>query len=625
MNNKHLLLAIAFLLTSFSLFAQGNFGIKLGNDVDTGTCTRFEQVLANKPKEIYFGTVRKGDLLYLNVTDEQWFKTLMNDKLDGIAIDVIPKDKYLCGVDLPDTQIKGTLLKPVYKAKLLKGLKKESENSWLTLVGRVPAALKDKSLEFNILFLSNKSLCSYYNIYNLESYPWSLLDMGIYLDELVYKNDGRISEYKMSKESFKTLNFTIPFEKNKSQYLPVDVKPIYDSLNLTDYKISKIKINAYASVEGSVEINERLQKERGNSIVQSLKSYTRESVETEVVTSENWTEFFESIQGTKNANLGQLSKKEIKEKLASSLGVELEPILSKHRKGVITIELSKIVRYKGMSNQELVISFNSTLKKGDFENAMIIQKALFDRALKTSDPSVLARMEIPKQEKYADFNNNQAVFGYYQDASQALIAKRKLEEVLEVAPLNKKVRYNLTAIDIYLYRYDFEEMKERDLKIQIRSLKKYGIDNKLILRMLTNMEIIKAEKKRREKKYKEKDAAIKSIKASYKLIPLSDVDYLSLAQFLTYYDNVESSKQLLYPVVSKVDTNEDLLFYYINQTIVSNTMVAQNDYRVILNNANGQNPKRFCKLFDASTEGGVTFQLVDNDYLRRSYCENCKD
>jgi hypothetical protein len=625
MNNKYLLSISAFLLFSLSLFAQGNFGLKLGNDIEAGTCSRFEQLLANKPKEIYFGTVRKGDLLYLNVTDAGWFKSLMNDKFDGIAIDVIPKDKYECGVDLPDTQIKGTLLKPVYKAKLLKGLKKESENSWLTLVGRVPAALKDKSLEFNILFLSNKSLCSYYNIYNLESYPWSLLDMGIYLDQLVYKNDGRISEDKMSKESFKTLNFTIPFEKNKSQYLPVDVKPIYDSLNLTDYKISKIKINAYASVEGSIEINKRLQKERGNSIVQSLKSYTKESIETEVLTSENWAEFFESIQKTKYSELGQLSKQEIKEKLAGPLGIELEPTLSRHRKGIITIELSKIVRYKGMSNQELVGTFNSTLKKGDFENALIIQKALFDRALKNSDPGILAQMEIPKQEKYADFNNNQAVFGYYHDARQALIAKRKLEEVLEVAPSNKKVRYNLTAIDIYLYRYDFEEIKERDLKIQIRTLKKYGIDNKLILRMLTNMDIIKAEKNRREKKYKEKDAAVTSIKASYKLIPLSDADYLSLAQFLTYYDNIESSKALLYPVVSKVDANEDLLFYYINQTIVSNTMVAKSDYRIILNNANGQNPKRFCKLFDASTEDGVTFQLVHNDYLRSSFCENCKN
>ncbi|MEO9952387.1 hypothetical protein [Nonlabens sp.] len=622
MNIKSSLL-ILFLLGSFLLSAQNDFGIKLGSDVETSSCSHFEQVFANKPKEIYFGTERKGDLIYFRVTDQEWFKSLLKNKLDGIAIDVIPQDNYLCGKELPDSHIKGTLLKPVYKAKILKGLKKEGENSWKVLVGRVPAHLKNKSLEFNILFLSNKSLCKYYNIYNLESYPWNLLDMGIYLDELVHKNDGRIIDEEVSKKSFKTLNFTIPFEKNKSQYSPQDVKPIYDSLNLTDYKISKIKINAYASVEGSKEINDRLQNERGKSIIASLKSYTKGKVATEVITSENWAEFFKSIQGTKNAALGQLSKQEIKVKLAGALGIELEPTLSLHRKGIVTIELSKIERYKGMSNQELVRTFNNTLKKGDFENAQIIQKALFDRSLKVSDPSVLAKMEIPKQAKYADLNNNQAVFGYFQDASQAFIAKGELEEVLEVAPSNKKVKYNITAIDIYLYRYDFEEIKERDLKIQIRGLKKYGINNKLILRMLTNMDIIKAEKKRREKKYKEKDAAVKSIKASYKLIPLSDADYLSLAQFLTYYDNVESSKALLYPIVSKVDANENLLFYYINQTIVSNTMVAKNDYRVILSNANGQNPARFCKLFDASTEDGVTFQLVENNYLRRTYCESC--
>ncbi len=625
MKNKLPLFLLIFFTSILFIDAQNNYGIAFDKDENPDNCSNYNRMMSTKAKEIGFNIERQGNSLYLRVTDKKWFESVLKNKTDGIAIDVIPRDNYLCGVELPDTQIRGTLLKPIYKGKLLQGLKKKGSNSWLTLVGRVPVELIDKDLEFNILFLGNKTMCGYYNIYNLESYPWNLLDMGMYLDELKYKNDGEIAEVETTKQKFKTLKFTIPFEKNKSQYYPEDVKPIYDSLNLTDYKISKIKINAYASVEGSKEINERLQKERGNSIVASLKSYTKDNVTTEVVTSENWAEFFESIQDTENAILAQLSKQEIKQKLVGSLSTKLEPILAQHRKGIVTIELSKIVRYKGMSNQELVNTFNTTLKKGDFENAMILQKALFDRALKAADPSLLAKMEIPQQEKYAVFNNNKAVFGYYQDASQALVAKRELEEVLEVAPKNKKVRYNITAIDIYLYRYDFEGIEERDLKVQIRGLKKYGINNKLILRMLTNMDIIKAEKKRREKKYKEKDAAVKSIKNTYQLIDLSNADYLSLAQFLTYYDNVESSKTLLYPVVSKVDANEDLLFYYINQTIVSNTMVAQNDYRVILSNAYGQNPERFCQLFNASTENGVTFQLVENDYLRRNYCENCRD
>jgi len=73
-----------------------------------------------------------------------------------------------------------------------------------------------------------------------------------------------------------------------------------------------------------------------------------------------------------------------------------------------------------------------------------------------------------------------------------------------------------------------------------------------------------------------------------------------------------------------VDVNEDLLFYYVNLTIVNDFLVKQQDYRVILNNAYAQNPQRFCRLFNASTEEGVTFQLLSNEYLRLTYCESCK-
>ncbi|GAK88463.1 hypothetical protein JCM19297_2976 [Nonlabens ulvanivorans] len=547
----------------------------------------------------------------------------MNNKFDGIAIDVISSDLYNCGVELPKTQIKGQLLKTVYKDKLLKNLEQDGSNSWLTEVGIVPAALKNKSLEFNILFLSNKTMCQYYNIYNLESYPWNLLDMGIYLDKIVYKEEGINNENELKKTKFKTFNFIIPFEKNKSQYSVEDVKPIYDSLDLTDYKISKIKINAYASVEGSAAINKKLQTERGNSIVNSLKSYLKENVQTEVLNSENWTEFFQSIQETSFASLKDLSKEEIKAKLVGATAQKLEPILAQHRKGVVTIELTKIERFKNMSSAELVTSFNSKLKEGDLENAMIIQQALFDRSIKESNPELLKQMEIPQQLKYADFNNNKAAFGYYQDPRNALIAKNKLLKVLEVAPKNKKIHYNLTAINIYMHRYNFEVIDEQDLRLEIRALKKYGIDNKLIQRMMINLNIIKAEKKNRAKKYNEKDLAVKFIKSAYNRISLSNTDYLSLAQFLTYYDNTQSSINLLQPVVKRVDVNEDLLFYYINQTIVQNNYVAQDSYRSILSNAYSQNPQRFCKLFKASTEDGVTFQLLNNDYLRRSYCDNC--
>ena len=40
-------------------------------------------------------------------------------------------------------------------------------------------------------------------------------------------------------------------------------------------------------------------------------------------------------------------------------------------------------------------------------------------------------------------------------------------------------------------------------------------------------------------------------------------------------------------------------------------------------NAINMNNDRFCKLFSSSLSDGVTFQLLENEYLRKTYCENC--
>lgn len=118
-------------------------------------------------------------------------------------------------VSIEDIQIKGELLKPVFSRDLRRGLKPYDDKFYRTFVGEIPSNTTSKSLEYNILFLNNNNLCRYQIIYNLESYPWELLDMGMYLDSLTY---NRKAIKPQSKEGYvlknKTLKFIIPFEKN---------------------------------------------------------------------------------------------------------------------------------------------------------------------------------------------------------------------------------------------------------------------------------------------------------------------------------------------------------------------------------------------------------------------------
>jgi hypothetical protein len=142
--------------------------------------------------------------------------------------------------------------------------------------------------------------------------------------------------------------------------------------------------------------------------------------------------------------------------------------------------------------------------------------------------------------------------------------------------------------------------------------------------MLVNFHIVKAGKNMRARKYDEKDASVEFIVDSYENFNLSDYDYLSLAQFLTYYSNIDDATDLLEEKVRTITIDEDLLFYYLNLTITNKYNVASKNYRTIMLNAINMNRERFCKLFNSSLDNGVTFQLLENEYLRKTYCENCE-
>ncbi|AXP80369.1 hypothetical protein CJ739_1278 [Mariniflexile rhizosphaerae] len=627
LNKYSLPLVISLLIFNFTILkAQNTFGIVFpGNDRDQ-KCQQCFQTFNQKPKEVLFSIVREQSNLYFQVNDKVWFNKLFKNPKDGLAIDIVSKEIYGCDeIIIGNPQIKGELLQPIFTSKLKSNLKSSGDNLFRVHVGNIPNTLLNKELEFNILFLSNNNLCRYYWIYHLESYPWDLLDMGMYLDSLTYnpKQIKTISDDEVVIRN-KTLKFKIPFQKNKAEYSQVDIKPIYDSLRLTNYYIKAIKIKAYSSIEGSLERNIKLQESRAKSIVLALQSFQKPTIQTEVSSSENWVEFLNDIKGTKHENLKALSKNQIKGKLNGALSEELEPILKNHRKAVLELELERIDKYVNMSADELMGKFNASIKLGDINEALEIQNSIFEK-MKTKEikPDFLKKMEVPKQSKFVKIFNKNSAFRAALDIRLSLIVYNELLELEKLAPKDGEVKYNITAIAIKLWRHKAIPIEETKLKNQISALKNHKIHSSLIDRMLVNFHIIKAENLMRERDYENKDKSVSFINSHYNNFPLSDYDYLSLAQFFSYYANTDLSVKLLEDKAKSIDINEDLLFYYLNLTLINNDLTQDPNYRTIMLNAINMNKERYCKLFNSIDKGGVTFQLLQDDYLKETYCENC--
>ncbi|KQC28870.1 hypothetical protein [Flagellimonas eckloniae] len=631
MRLTHLFVFLFSTVSFTSVIAQNTFDIVFPRtEVErSANCARCLQVFAQKPKEVNFSIqMDKTKTLYFQVNDKEWFNILFKNAGDGIAVDIVDKNRYDCSELAPEPQqIRGTLLKPVYAPALKKTLKITDEDRYRVRVGKLPASLYNKEVEFNILFLSNKTFCRYNTIFNLESYQWDLLDMGMYLDSLTYKtkhnsrNEGE--QYSLKQ---KTLTFTILFEKNKSSYSQEDIKPLYDSLRLTDFNIKKIDIKAYASVEGNAERNLKLQQDRASSIVQAMQAFQEPTIETKVSTSENWVEFLNDITETPYASFKNLSKLEIKQKLVGATSQELEKYLRNHRKAVIRLDLERIDQYKDMKTEVIIDLFNQAIGNEDIDQAKILQNSIFERLKgKEADPNLLSSMEIPRQLKYAPFFNKNSAFRYLKDERNLLIAYKELQELEKLAPQDKRIKYNIAALKMRIWRYNVEPVKQDNFKTELLNLKKYGIQQKLIDRMLVNYHIIRSELFMRERDYANKDKSVDFILKNYKNIPMQDYDYLSLAQFLTYYADLENAEHLLQPKMKTVDVNENLLFYYLNLTLINEDIIQNPEYRTIMLNAINLNKERFCRLFDESHKGGVTFQLLEDYYLYTTYCENCEN
>jgi hypothetical protein len=616
--------AIALVASTSIGIAQDYHGIQFPDAVQrNSTCSYFLQAFQNKPKESSFTIKRDGNQLFFQTNDDRFIKTLFKRPKDGIAVDIVSKDRYACETVAQRSQIKGKLLPPVYAGDIKRKLRPSDNNSYRIPVGKVPTSMMDQDLEFNILFLNNNALCQYYTIYNLESYPWDLLDMGVYLDSLTFKNQKITTTNEQAVTRYKTLRFVIPFEKNKSVYEAADIKPLYDSLRLTDFNIKTIDIKAYASVEGSEQRNMELQQERASTIASSLQSFQSENIETSITTSENWVEFLPDIKRTPYAAFAQLSKRQIKEKLVGKTAKDLEPILSQHRKAVVTLQLDKKDYYKNKSVEDLITLFNTSIKTDNVEEALIIQNSLFEKIKNDNSPELLKQLQVPKQKKYLAVLNKNSTYKYLMDVRQTLIVYNELQQLIKLDPDNPKLHYNAMVMEFGLWRNNALKKQDAQFKKDINALKKYNIDRSLIDRMMVNYHIIRAEKQMRQRNYNEKDKSVLNILSTYKQLDLTDADYLSLAQFLTYYSQTSEAVDLLKPRASEITIDEDLLFYYLNLTLINPQFTKSASYRTIMLNAISQNQERFCKLFDPSLEGGVTFQLLEDTYLKTTYCENC--
>jgi len=599
-----------------------NFDIKQPS-ADRRECGRMFQVLGAIPHELRISTTIIHDTAVVVLPGDPWLSRIFESRNDGVTIDLMQKAQYQCD-NIRRTATawshKGYLLPPLYRDEVKRQIRTTPSGVIYLPIGRLPREMKPEEVEPNFVLLEDKYFCTYSSIVNIDFQGWKLLKMGLYYDTLTaQKMEERYRELK------KDLRFVIPFEKNKSTYKESDVKGLYDSLRLTDYAIQSISIRAFTSVEGTTERNTQLQLERAQSLVAALQTYQPEKIESTIQTNENWVEFLDDVV-TFHPDWLTLSKDEIKEKLKSpSLLADLEPILRNHRKGIVEIHLEKRLSYRESDPGELRKYFQETIQKKDLDEALYLQQIIFNKIEKQELPDeYLKTITVPELLEFGSLLLNREAFQYtngYSTVFEAIDAFTRLERII---PGNPHLQYNLCALRLEAWLLTDLIDDGLALKADIQKLGSAGIHENLVLRLLINYHILMSEKYMKKQKFAAKDQTLKFILDAYRGLTLTDNDLVNLAKYFCYYSRFDWAEQLLQPRIKALDVSEDLVYYYISLTIIKSKNTGDPNYRVILLNAINANPKRFCQLFDSSGQGGISFQLLEDVFLLKTYCETCK-
>lgn len=601
------------------------YGIKNPAKETSRFCGACMKTLASLPVDVHYGTFVQNGILYFTIDNPDWFYKIFNAKYDGFAFDIIRRDQYECGKPIETANswaYRGTLLKPLY-VKDMKDKIFETEQGYLIVeYGKLPAGYDENLIECNLLIIKNKYLCHYANFYDLRGQKWQLLKMPLLLDSLTEQQNKK-REVLYNKE----WKFIIPFEKNKIEYAAEDLKPLYDSLLHNDFTIKSINIMAFSSVEGPLDNNIRLQENRAQSIVQALQQLqVGDSIPSKIEASENWVEFLDDIETSNYSSWKTLSKEEIKKKLEDrKTSYDLEKYLKNHRKAILHLELQKKVHVLDTNENKVQRLFEATLAEDKVQEALKLQHEIFDNieANKLSD-SLIRQMVIPDKPSLGMLLMNQEAFGYNRNITATKDAEQSFLRLQKIIPANKQLKFNLAVLQIQLLYSGDSTINPDKLGQQIQALSG-KIDKNMYLRMMINYSILQCERYQKVRNYAGKDKAIQYIYKTCPTMALSDEDALSLAKFYVAYAKYDWAEALLLPYARKIDALEDLIFFYINLTIVKPRVTSTQIYRSIMLNAINRNKDRYCHLFDAFGKGGISFQLLENEYLRKTFCENCKN
>ncbi|MDA3910541.1 MAG: hypothetical protein PF448_04195 [Bacteroidales bacterium] len=574
---------------------------------------------------------QNGEIIF-KFNDLRHFKRLIRSKKDGLAVDIVQKSQYKnCkAANIVDYERvnRGIMTKRMWSKKIYKKNiapaegKRQRVTKLEVILGELPEELNPEDVELNLMIIQNKHVC-----HNIP--PSFKIDAGYeYSQKIDLMPDTIVPEgvpaYKPEATTNK-FSFRIPFERNKYDYKMEDIQPVVNTLNEPDFIINKVHVAAYSSLEGNVKANEKLQKQRAQSIVNALKRNQNESLIDSVSAQANWDDFKKDVMSTVYEKMAAMTKEEAIQHIQSKgLAKKLEPILKNHRYADVTVWVTYDI--DGDKEEMYVLDqFNKAIKAGDLAQALSIQKYMLEQVAQGNyEKQSVDGMEIPEGADYAGLNMNKICMQKmtYND----IIDEDYQENINELWKLDEKnpyIYFNKLYCGVLLNDVTDEYVRE-DLQAEVDYLYDFELPKKQIDLLNIEMQYHLMDEFKDSVGY-DHPIVVESLERIKDIIIFDEVNWqnsLKLASVFLNHGDYDYAFSLLNPFIKEDNVFPELLFTYISLCSKVDFKYHSNKFVLAMEKARETDPDRFCDLF----KGKEAFprQVFANDKIKQMYCETCK-
>ncbi|MCK9339186.1 MAG: hypothetical protein M0P38_04265 [Bacteroidales bacterium] len=576
----------------------------------------------------------KDGVVYFTHNNSKELRRIIGKEGDAIVLDFVQHSQYPCGksndVD-NDRPNHGFMTKTITYQYMLDNnqITDKKSTKLIAPIAAIPEEIPDNAeIDVNIIIIKDgKYVCRDILKKNVE------YKNSDYTEKMFFLND--VTTIKPTGEwvpvaEDAVLKIKIPFEDKKYELTVNDITPYIESLDEPAYRINKIVITAYNSLELTNDAAaKKLQEKRAKSIAASLKAkYPSANFTVEIKYADTWQlfkkdlvyseEYYDLTIMTMEDAIATLRRD--KDKIAKILEADY---LKKHRFAEIQMDVT--YRIDGDYKQEFsVFKLNKSIASKNLPLAVAIQQYIAKQIeSKEFSRKAVLQMEIPNKKEYQPLLMNKF---YIQNIVDGKITDKNAADMLEVCKLN------LTN-NFALYNQVMCQVAGRAAFASIADIttRQAAIDKLYTIAILPKEEVNNLNL---EFQFQIIDY-LNTIPATMETATLLTATYLKikeirnpklsswrnaykLASVFVKHGDYVYAVDLMEPFLSSPDISLDFLFSYISIAAVREELYLSANFSEAVKLAAEKDSARLCGLFDK-----LPIVVFDNKDVKTIICKTC--